>query len=521
MLIDAGRDPPRTTIRCDVCIVGAGPAGITLARELDDGQREICLLECGGESFEAATQSLLAAAQGSDDYPPLQATRVGALGGSTHVWAGWCRPLDAIDFERRPEIPSSGWPISRADLDPFYVQAHAALRLGPFGYDPIAWERSSGCRALPLAGDDVQPILFRKSDVNFGREHVAALRRSQQIRAWLHSTALRVRYSPDGRRVHSIEVGVTGRRRTFDVTPRIAVLAMGGIENARLLLLSDTPEHRGPVNVRGVVGRYFTEHCYVDGGRFVPNERSSPAFCFPRIAPDRVHVARGAYALAPKAMYRHALLNCGISFMHAYESDPAFDDSSVRSLLKVWDMCRRRAVPYRVAHELAHAASAPLKAFRALRSRLRGRYDGRNEWRLRSLVECSADPENRVELGDDTDLFGRPRARIRWRIRDLELRSTREVHALFAAAVEQAGLGRITLADDDWGARMEPALHHLGTTRMHDNPAQGVVDRDARVHGIDNLYVAGGSVFTTGGFANPTLTILALALRLARHLKLQ
>ena len=240
MLIDAGRDPPRTTIQCDICIVGAGPAGITLARELDDGQREICLLECGGDSFEAATQSLLAAAQGSDDYPPLQATRVGALGGSTHVWAGWCRPLDAIDFERRPEIPSSGWPIARSELDPFYVQAHAALRLGPFGYDPIAWERSSGCRALPLAGDDVRPILFRKSDVNFGREHVAALRRSQQIRAWLHSTALRVRYSPDGHRVLSIEVGVTGLRRTFDVAPRIAVLATGGIENARLLLLSDS-----------------------------------------------------------------------------------------------------------------------------------------------------------------------------------------------------------------------------------------------------------------------------------------
>ena len=521
MLTDACRDPPRTTVRCDVCIVGAGPAGMTLARELDDGQREICLLESGGESSEVAAQSLLAAARGSDDYPPLQATRVAALGGSTHVWAGWCRPLDAIDFECRPEMPSSGWPISRAELDPFYAQAHAALRLGPFEYDPIAWERSSGCRALPLAGVDMRPILFRKSDVNFGREHVTALRRSQQITAWLHSTALRVRYSPDGRRVHSIEVGVTGRRRTFDVAPRIAVLASGGIENARLLLLSDSPDHRGPVNVHGVVGRYFTEHCHVDGGSFEPSEGSSPAFFFPRFVPSGGHVARGAYAPAPQAMHRQSLLNCGISFRPAYESDPVFDDSSVRSLLKVWDMCRRRAVPYRVARELGHAARAPRKAFRALMSRLRGRHDGSNEWRLRSLAECSANPENRVELGNDKDSFGRPLARIRWRIRDLELRSTRETHALFAAAVQQAGHGRVTVADDDWAARMEPALHHLGTTRMHDDPVRGVVDRDARVHGMDNLYVAGGSVFTTGGFANPTLTVLALAFRLAEHLKAQ
>ena len=521
MLIDARRDPPRTTIRCDVCIVGAGPEGITLARELDDGQRAICLLECGGVSFEAATQSLLASAQGSSDYPPLQATHLGALGGSTQFWGGWCRPLDAIDFERRPGIPSSGWPITRADLDPYYPQAHAALMLGPFDYDPVAWERSSGCRALPLAGDDMQPILFRKSEVNFGREHAAALRRSRAVQVWLHATALRVRYSPDGRRAHSIEVGVTGRRRTFDIAPRIVVLALGGIENARLLLLSDAPERRGPVNVHGVVGRYFIEHCYIDGGTLELNEGSSLDFCFPRTAPDRIQVARGAFAPAPNAMRRQALLNSGISFKPAYESDPAFDDSRVRSLLKAWDMCRGRAVPYRVVHELARAASAPHKALRALRSRLRQESDVQREWRLRSLIECSADPDNRLELGDDNDSFGRPLTRIRWRVRDLELRSARDTHALFAATVQRGGLGRFTIADDDWRARMEPALHHLGTTRMHDDPARGVVDRHARVHGIDNLYVAGGSVFTTGGFANPTLTILALTYRLAEHLKSQ
>lgn len=521
MLIDAARDPPRATIPCDVCIIGAGPAGITLARGLDDGRRDICLLESGGEALEAATQALLTAAQGSEGYPPLQAARVGALGGSTHVWAGWCRPLDAIDFERRPEIPSSGWPIARADLDPFYVQAHAALELGPVDYDPVAWEQASGCRPLPLAGDDVKAIILRKSEVHFGRQHREALRRSQKVRVWLHSTALSLRYSAQGGRVQSIEVGVAGRRGTFEVAPRLVVLSAGGIENARLLLLSDAAGCRGPVNVHGVVGRYFTEHCYIDGGSFEPSEGSSLAFHFPRAARGLTHVARGACAPGPTAMRRHALLNCAISFRHAWESDPAFDDSAVQSLLRAWDMCRRRAVPYRLGHELAHAASAPRKALRALWSRLRGQPGGRSEFRLRSLVECSADPENRVELGDEKDAFGRPLTRIRWRVRDLELRSARDSHSIFAAAVRQAGLGNVTLAGDDWATRMEPALHHLGTTRMHDDPARGVVDRDARVHGMDNLFVAGGSVFTTGGFANPTLTILALTLRLAAHLKAQ
>ena len=521
MLIDAARDPPRATIACDVCIIGAGPAGITLARELDDGRRGICLLESGGESFEAATQALLASARGSHGYPPLQAARVGALGGSTHVWAGWCRPLDAIDFERRPEIPASGWPISRADLDPFYAQAHAALKLGPVDYDPVAWAQSTGCGVLPLAGDDLKPIIFRKSEVNFGREHRSALRHSPKVHAWLHSTALRLRYSPDGRRVQSIEVGVAGRPGAFDIAPRTVVLAAGGIENARLLLLSEAAGRRSPANVRGNVGRYLAEHCYVDAGTFQPEGGPSPDFCFPRSARGAAFVARGAYAPGPSAMHRNALLNCAISVRRAYESDPAFEDSAVQALLKAWDMCRRRAVPYRLGKELAHAARAPNKALRALWARLRGPYGGRSEFHLRSLVECSADPDNRVELGDEKDSFGRPLTRIRWRARDFELRSTRDAHALFAAAVHQAGLGRVTLAEGDWAARMEPALHHLGTTRMHDDPARGVVDRDARVHDIDNLYVAGGSVFTTGGFANPTLTILALTLRLAAHMKAQ
>jgi choline dehydrogenase-like flavoprotein len=220
-------------------------------------------------------------------------------------------------------------------------------------------------------------------------------------------------------------------------------------------------------------------------------------------------------------MRRHALLNCAFSFKPAWESDPVFDDSRVRSLLKAWDMCRRRAVPFRLASELVHAAGAPHKLLPALKSRLRGRRDGQIAWRLRSLVECSADPENRVELGDETDSLGRPLTRIRWRVRDAEIRSAIDAHRLFAAAMQQAGFGRVALAEGygTWRARMEPALHHLGTTRMHADPARGVVDRDARVHGIENLYVAGGSVFTTGGFANPTLTILALALRLAAHLK--
>ena len=524
MLIDARRNLPRTALDCDICIVGGGPAGLTLARELDDGRRSICLVEGGGLAFDQRSQALFAGQSDGDGYPSLQATRIAALGGSTHFWAGWCRPLDPIDFERREEFPSSGWPLSRSILDPFYRQANEILELGPFDYDPMHWERAASAHRLPIPAEDIEAILFRRSSIHFGARRVAELRRSQQVRAYLHASVQRLRFSTDGRRVTSMDLAVHGARTDFEIKARTVVLAAGGIENARLLLLSGAGLERGPANEHGIVGRYFTEHIYVDGGVYMPAARRSFAFHFPRSVSDNgmPRTARGAYAPSPAAMRRERLLNAALYFRPAYEADPVFADSRVQALLACWDMVRGRAVPHEFPKNALHAAGSPLMALRALYLRCRNRDDADTQWRLRALVECTADPDNCVELSHERDAFGRPTARVRWQARDVDLRSCFRAHALFDGALRRAGLGSLKLLPDEperWRAAMQPALHHLGTTRMHDNPALGVVDRNSRVHGVDNLYIAGGSVFTTGGFANPTLTILALALRLAKHLK--
>ena len=314
-----------------------------------------------------------------------------------------------------------------------------------------------------------------------------------------------------------------GARTGFEIKPQTVVLAAGGIENARLLLLSGTGLQHGPANEHGIVGHYFMEHMYVDGGVYVPTARRSLAFLFPRSVRDigTRRTARGAYAPSAAAMRRDRLLNAALYFRPAYESDPVFADPRVQALLACWDMVRSRAVPHEFQKAALHAAGAPLKALQALLLKLRNRSDADSQWRLRALVECSADPDNRVELGHERDAFGQPKARVRWQARDVDLRSCMHVHALLDGALQRAGLGNLKLLPDDpqhWRAAMQPALHHLGTTRMHDNPAFGVVDRNLKVHGVDNLHIAGGSVFTTGGFANPTLTILALTLRLADRL---
>ncbi len=523
MITDARRNAPRQPVDCDVCIIGAGAAGITLAMKLDSPHRSICMLEGGGLSLRRASQALL---EGESDpsYPPLRTTRVAALGGSTHVWSGWCRPLDAIDFERRPEMPHSGWPLSLADLQPFYAQAHEVLQLGPYDYDPTAWEQSSGTARLPLTDERITTLLFRQSPVRFGSSYAAALAKSPDVHVYLHASAARLRFSVAARSITSVEVATPNGHR-FEIRPRLAILAAGGIENARLLLLSAPGSPRGPANAHGQVGRCFTEHGYVDSAIYVPAVYSTSLRFYlqnPVRIDGRIRVARGVLAVPGSRQLRDGLLNCAMYFRPAYETHPAFDNPRVQALLQVWDMLKGRAVPDRIWTRLSYAARSPYALARAAWSKLRDGPDGAPQWRMRALFECAADPDNRVELSSARDAMGRPMARLCWRMRASDLQSVVRSHMILDEALRAARAGHLRLRSerwDEWLAAAQPGMHHAGTTRMHDDPSQGVVDRNCRVHGVDNLFISGSSVFPTAGFANPTLTVIALSLRLAAHLR--
>jgi choline dehydrogenase-like flavoprotein len=516
VIIDARRAAPRE-LDCDICIVGAGAAGLALARQLQGSHRSVCILESGGQRIRAASQALLAG-ESDDPYPALRAARAAGLGGSTQVWAGWCRPLDPIDFERREEIPHSGWPITLADLQAYYARAHELLQLGPYDYDPQNWERASGLSRWELPRDAIESTLFRQSGVRFAQLYRSAGMRGSGVQLYLNASVTRLNCSASQDHVSSLEVATLNGRR-FEVRPRIVVLAAGGIENARLLLLSAPDGSSGPGNARAPVGRYFTEHLYVDAGTYLPAAAVTAQFYLPRqlLRDSTLHTARGALSVAPARQRRERLLNGGMFFRPAYETEAIFEQPQVRAALRVWDVLRSRAVPHHVMSSVAHAASAPLALARAAWSRSRTARAGTMQWRIRSLFECASDPDNRVELGDTRDALGRRVARLHWRPRELDLVSIERSHLILGEALEAAGLGRLRLVGDrpeGWRPYVEPALHHLGTTRMHDDPSQGVVDRNCRVHGIDNLFVAGGSVFPTAGFSNPTLTIVALTLRL-------
>ncbi len=524
MIIDARHFDAHGPIECDICIVGAGPAGITLALELADSALRICLLESGGFDYERHAQSLLEGESAGAGYAELRDTRLAALGGSSAVWAGWCRALDPIDFEARSWVPDSGWPFPLEELLPFYRRAHEWCGLGPFEYDVSTWEARTGLTTLPVHGPNVEAAMVHQRPLKFGVEYRGNLEMSRSIRTLLHATALRLAVTPGSQRIESVQAATLNGRR-FEVTASRFVLAAGGIENARLLLLSGESAERSVGNAHGLVGRYFMEHGFVNAGTFTATDHSRDnAFHFPcaERGARRKWSVRSVFTLDERALRGMRLLNCALFFHPQYEAHDVFDSAAVQALLEIGNKLRGRAVPGNYRRRVARVLQSPGKVLTAVGRKAFANFTRDNQWRTRAIFECAPDRNNRVTLGSSRDPFGRPLARLEWNPGDLDIASVTQAHGLFDAAMHAAGSGRFEsrFSGDvaQWRAAIEGGKHHMGTTRMHSEPQHGVTDPDGKVHGVANLYVAGSSLFPTGGYANPTLTLVALAVRLARHL---
>lgn len=522
MIHSSGDLRARDDVDYDVCIIGAGAAGITLALELAGQGRRVCVLEAGGESYTATAQRMLEGSVEGDPYPPLRRTRLSALGGTTHVWAGWCRPLDDVDFQARPALDQAGWPFDRDDLLPHYRRAHEVCGLAAFEYDPDVWLATLGQQALIGDTDELVHCMFHVRVRNFAAAFRQRLERARDVDVVLHAPVLRLNVDGGGR-VQGAAVHVAGGD---DVVVRAQeyVLAAGGIENARLLLLSAPSPAQAPGNRHGLVGRFFTDHSFVNPGALVlRGEPRRLDFYFPRPVPGADGAAVRATLSFPREVFAREGLPGAVMFFHPrYEASAAFASPEVRAFLEWRDTLRSRAVPGTPWPLLRRALRRPHRiAIAALRKVLVP--DGAAlRWRIRMMYETASRHDNRVTLSAQRDALGRPRASVEWRLGDTELSGMRRSLALFDEAFRRAGVGRIerSLADTDgaWRQALEVGKHHMGTTRMHANPAQGVADPAGRVHGTRNLYVTGSSVFPSGGYANPTLTIVALALRLGRHL---
>ncbi len=537
--------------RADVCIVGAWPAGIGLARELGAQGLQVALLESGGMQFDPLIQQL---ADGPTHGAVLPSVKVNRrqFGGNANVWGiklgGPDKGLrhamfDEIDFEPRPWVPHSGWPITRAELMPYYARAQQVCGGGPFAYEPQAWE-DAAVQRLPLAGTGLETGIFQFSPYDvFCERYRQQLVAHANVTVFTHATAVELLTGHGGQAVRSVRVARPGRP-DWRVSARAFVLACGGFENPRLLLVSRRHHAFGLGNAHDVVGRYYHDHLQGCSGYLLPQD----ARFFERAALYDLRVSRGSYVmgylrLSRQLQQRERVLNMNTLLFPGVgprqdQAIAAFNTLRERRLLRArvgevvppLGLKQTLGQALQAARGLDYVARAAWRAQRGQQCTAYGLGNGGwsslpqlgrrfSRMALWHSIEQSPRPENRVALTREKDMFGCPRIALHWHWPQDDIEQTERAMGLVARELERAGLGRVQRIHDRQGL---PAIewpvgsHHLmGTTRMHANPRQGVVDAQCRVHGVANLYVAGSSVFPAGGYANPTLTLVALALRLA------
>ena len=501
-----------TLIEGDLCIVGAGAAGISVALEWVGARRRVLLLESGGFEYDARLQELYRGEIVGLPYYPLQAARLHYFGGTTGHWAGFCATLDPIDFERRDWVPHSGWPFPRAHLDPYYARACRVLELGPYEFDAAQWQRRDPALVpFPLDPAVAWTKMWQFSPpTRFGTRYRDAIVRSPNVHLYTHATVCEIDANESLTAVDELRVR-TLEGKTHRVRARQYVLAASTIQNARLLLASNRRAAAGLGNAHDLVGRYFMEHLEMPSGVLATSGARPPGTAMYAFEFGRTK-ARGELALAAGVQRERRLLNATVSLTPGGLTEEAKSTFQWATPDVVDGM---RARPAGAAGDSAPAgdtAVAPREEPRV--------------FHLLTRQEQAPNPASRVTLSTARDALGVPRARLDWRLTPLDRGSFRAFYAALGREVGRAGVGRVRMRewvleppDAPWPASLGGGWHHMGTTRMHDDPTRGVVDAQCRVHGLANLWVAGAAVFPTAGCANPTLTLVALSLRLSDRLR--
>jgi choline dehydrogenase-like flavoprotein len=523
MLIDGRTLPDGQLLDTDLCIIGAGAAGISLALAFaGDPDIAVCLVESGGFEFDPDIQELY---RGTTVGLPYEAyeTRLRQFGGTTNHWGGLCRPLEESDFAPRPWVPYSGWPIRRADLDPYYGAAAVLCEVDGLGGTAELWSERVGRPALDLEKSGLRNLIFVISPpTRFGEVYRDRVLAAANLTLCLNSSVIGFERPAGGRTVERVRVAGTLADNRFQIRARCFVLACGGIENARLLLCSKRAADGLP-DPHDLVGRFFMEHSHFDLGRLVPSQDRDWQLY---LVDNPVTGANSMKVNCHLGLRPEVEAAAGIGSV-AVQIRPRLPSLGEKSLQHVLGALEQGRYPEDLGAHLHHVLQDLDEIGGVIGGKLLHRLlhnEGHaTHLALRSVGEQVPDPDSRVMLAETTDALGLPEVLIDWRLSELDRFTLKRTGEILAEEFGRLGLGRMQPAftGEDGAAPefIEWGFHHMGTTRMHDEPRRGVVDRHCRLHVADNFYVAGSSVFPTGGGGTPTITIVALALRLADHLK--
>lgn len=519
MFIDTRTFSQNDPLKTDICIVGAGAAGITIAKEFINTDMNVLLVESGGVKFHHPTQFLYRAENIGRDYQPMEFTKRRQFGGSTVTWFGRCRPLDELDFETRSWIPYSGWPFDKTHLDPFYIRAKDYCQL-------VSDDYSVDTEYFKENGAQTKRFYF-SPPVNFGEIYKNELANAKNMDVLLHANVINIGLKKDGASVDRI-LCKTLNGKTFTIKAKVFILAASALENTRLLLASRDIRSNGIGNQNDLVGRFFMEHPHIFNGvvesfpKGFPSQFTKLNYDFEQSNLEVVD----AIGLSQERMRRERLLN-GSAFLVSrplHKAGDLYYSHKSLALLRLMDIVGHREPPNQnvlkyMVHVLKHANTN----INLLLNAIRGKFKRERRFVLRLQMETVPNPESRVTLSERRDALGEPRVALNWRTTAQDVEAYQRFDDILRKELSKEGM-RIRkidhdLSSDGWPVSMLPAKHAMGTTRMHKDEKQGVVDEHCRVHGVQNLYVAGGSVFPTSGMANPTLTIVALAIRSADHIK--
>ncbi len=547
MILDADDHADGTIWSADLCIVGSGAAGIALALELLDSGLDVLLLEAGGMRARPEVQALY---EGTVEDERLHSApdryRQRRFGGTTTIWGGRCMPFDPIDFERRSHVPFSGWPLSIETLLPYYPKANTLCEAGEFAYTAeLAFER-----ALRPMIDGFESTHFTTNTLerfslptDFGARYAHKLRARPNLRLLLNASVVALHAAPSGTTIDALSIK-TLAGKSFRVKAKRFVIATGGLEVARLLLASRDVAREGIGNQYDVVGRYYM--CHIAGSIGVieflgPNDAISNDY---DISDDGVYCRR-RIALNARTQREEGLGNFVARLHHPRITDPAHR-TGVLSLLNL----ARMFIPYEygkrlhgeenttVASWMLHVRNVLLDPFATISFLWRWMtkrtfaerkfptvmiHPRASRYSLDFHAEQLPNRDSRVTLGTANDDLGMPKLHIDWRYTLADVATIQRTLKLLQDDLTRSSVGRFDYDPATVEAEMTRygayGGHHIGTARMGDDPRTSVVNADCRVHGIDNLFIASSAVFPTSSQANPTLTIVAFALRLADHLR--
>jgi choline dehydrogenase-like flavoprotein len=513
-----------TSVVGDVCIVGAGAAGITIATEFLGTRYKIVVLEGGGLDHEADSQRLFESEIAGLPHTSIHHGRARLLGGTTTLWGGQALRFEDFDFKVRSWVRDSGWPIPCGVLDPYYDRAERVLHLGDripyqhlcsrFGIRPPAFDPDKLC--IECSRWSPKP--------NFGRTYRGELDRAPNVSVFLHANVTAIVTNDAASAVENVEFKTLAGKKGI-AKARFYVICCGGIESARLLLASNRVEPNGVGNRNDLVGRYFQEHIHLNYGSVATLDRTHLQDLFESFFIKGLKHAP-LVTLTQRIQAERQLLS-----IHSIVTFEAAPDSGITAMKKLFRAMVGRSLSNsaELRQWIGTAVASPAEllhlAYR-LQVQKRAATPKRGPILLGVQCEMAPNPDSRVLLSKGRDQLGMPRIKLDWRLGELERRTLSEFVRILASEFERLGLGSFDLQQakflDDpaaWVERAHDSAHHMGTTRMHETPKLGVVDPQCQVHGISNLYIGSSAVFPTSARSNPTLTILALCVRIADRLK--